>query len=86
MQDFNKYLVERDWRKFNWPNGKGSHSLKYVYLGMLKISKYFTMKNLKEGQDLESPHLAESKGKVWDVKQKLKPYIWVSHLLSQPQA
>jgi len=44
------------------------------------------MKNLKEAQDLQSPHLAESKGKVWDVKRKLKPYIWVSHLLLQPQA
>ena len=35
---------------------------------------------------MESPHLAESECKVLDAKQKLKPYMWVSHLLLQPQA
>ena len=35
---------------------------------------------------MESPHLAESEGKVCGVKQKLKAYIWNSHLLLYPQA
>ena len=52
MQDFNKYLVEREWRKFNWPNGKGSHNLKYVYLGMLKISKIFHHEEPERGSGL----------------------------------